>query len=824
VPGGGETWFRSLADMSALAIFVFRDKILYTNQAGEQLSGYPRDELASRSFWSLLHPDDRSRTREAWKASKAAKRRLGRMELRLHRRSGEERWIDLTASAIEILGRPATVGTAFDITERKLAELALATSEERLELAHRAARSLSWEWDPETDGLTFSEYANELLGFAVGDLIRTGEQFRRYVHVDDQDRLNRALMRTLKGGGDLSVEIRCISPNGTVRWLAEKALAVRDEKGWTTKVIGVAHDITERKIAEEALFQEKERALVTLASIADGVIRTDSRGTIDYLNPVARQLTGWTMAEAYGRPVGDVYRVVDDAGGQPSLNPVDRCLKEERNIVYPGDRRLVRKDGARFSIHDSAAPIRNRHGQIIGAILVFKDLTQLRRVEQEMVHLASHDPLTGLINRREFEARAGESLRGVRLDGRTAALCYLDLDEFKLVNDTCGPTAGDQMILQIAGQISTTLEPGDVLARLGGDEFGILMPDRPLEQARTTAERVAQTVARYRFSWQDRIFSISVSGGLVALSADLHDFATVMSAADAACYVAKERGGGRIHEYEPGDQAIAERYGQMQWISRIHKALDERRFCIFQQRIVPLRDLTQPTFCELFIRLRDGSGKIVEPESFIPAAERYGLITSIDRWMVHAALSHLSEQSRGGVNWRFAINLSGQSLSDQSFLRFVITQFDRSRVPPECILFEITETSAIGDLPRAMRFMSTLREMGCRFVLDDFGKGLSSFGYLKNLPVDFLKIDGQFVRDLTQDRIQRALVASIHDIGQVMGLQTIAESVETEETLDALRNIGVDYVQGFLLARPEPLELDSGISSRLTDERQTDSA
>jgi diguanylate cyclase (GGDEF)-like protein/PAS domain S-box-containing protein len=810
--------------MSALAIFVFRDKILYTNQAGELLSGYPREDLANRTFWGLLHPDDRSRTREAWKASRVAQRQMGRMELRLHRRSGEERWIDLTANAIEILGRPATVATAFDITERRLAEMALAKSEERLELAHRAARSLSWEWDPETDALGFSEYANELMGFAVQDLIRTGEQFRRYVHADDQDRLNRALLRSLKGGGDLSVEIRCISPNGTVRWLAEKALAVRDEKGWTTKVIGVAHDITERKIAEEALFQEKERALVTLASIADGVIRTDSRGTIDYLNPVARQLTGWTMAEAYGRPVGDVYRVVDDAGGQPSLNPVDRCLKEERNIVYPGDRRLVRKDGARFSIHDSAAPIRNRHGAIIGAILVFKDLTQLRRVEQEMVHLASHDPLTGLINRREFEARVGESLRAARVDGRAAALCYLDLDEFKLVNDTCGPTAGDQMILQIAGQISTTLEPGDVLARLGGDEFGILMPDRPFEQARTTAERVAQTVARYRFSWQDRLFSISVSGGLVALSADLHDFATVMSAADAACYVAKERGGGRIHEYEPGDQAIAERYGQMQWISRIHKALDERRFCIYQQRILPLRDVSQPTFCELFIRLRDDAGKLVEPESFIPAAERYGLITSIDRWMVQAALSHLSEQSRGGVNWRFAINLSGQSLSDQSFLRFVTEQFDRSRVPPQCILFEITETSAIGDLPRAMRFISALKEMGCRFVLDDFGKGLSSFGYLKNLPVDFLKIDGQFVRDLTQDRIQRALVASIHDIGKVMGLQTIAESVETEETLDALREIGVDFVQGFLLARPEPLELDSGISSRLIDERRTDSA
>jgi diguanylate cyclase (GGDEF)-like protein/PAS domain S-box-containing protein len=812
--------------MSSLAIFVFRDKILYTNRAGETLTGYSSEELAQHSLLSLIHPDHRNRARAARKTTRESTGASGRIELRIRHQSGDERWIEFATAPIEILGKPATVGTAFDITERKIAELALAESEERLELAHRAARSLSWEWDPENDKLSFSAYADELLGFPVHELIHTGDDFRRYVHADDQERLNRALIRSLKGGGDLSIEIRCISPNGTVRWLAEKALAVRNARGWTTKVIGVAHDITERKIAEEALFQEKERALVTLASIADGVIRTDSRGTIDYLNPVARQLTGWTMAEAYGRPVGEVYRVVDDATGQPSLNPVDRCLKEQRNIVYPGDRRLVRKDAAHFSIHDSAAPIRDRHGAIIGAILVFKDLTQLRKVEEEMVHLASHDPLTGLINRREFEARVGECLRRVRLDGRTATLCYLDLDEFKLVNDTCGHTAGDQMILQIAGRIGSTLEPGDLLARLGGDEFGILMPDRPLEQARTTAERVAQTVARFRFSWLDRMFSIGVSGGLVTLSSELHDFASVMSAADAACYVAKERGGGRIHEYEPGDTAIAERYGQMQWISRIHKALDERRFRIYRQRIQPLRDPDEPGFYELFIRLQGDGGEIVEPDTFIPAAERYGLITSIDRWMVSSALGHLAEHSQGPPDWRFAINLSGLSLSDQSFLEFVVKQFRRTRVPAHRILFEITETAAIGDLARAMRFMSVLKEMGCRFVLDDFGKGLSSFGYLKNLPVDYVKIDGEFVRDLAQDRIQQALVTSINDIGRVMGLRTIAEAVETNETLDALRRIGVDFVQGYLLDRPEPLEADSGVEiPRLDDDlRRSDSA
>lgn len=801
-------WFRSLADSTSTAIFVYRDKFLYVNRACERLCGYSANELAHLSFWELVHPDYQEFVRNRDAARLRGEDVPTRYELKILTKGGDERWLDFTSGALEIDGQPAAVGSAFDITERKEVELALVDSEERLNLAQRAARSLSWEWVVDTDALEFSDYANELLGFPVRDMVKTGEEFQRFIHQEDRPRLQRAVRRTVQGGGDLSCEIRCVSPQGDVRWLAEKALAIRDESGWTSKIIGVAHDITERKIAEEALFQEKERALVTLASIADGVIRTDAQGAIDYLNPVAQRLTGWRLAESYGRPLSGIYQVVDEASGKQALNPVDLCLQEQRSVVYPGPRRLVHRDGRQFAIHDSAAPIRNRQGVLTGAVLVFKDLSELREVEHEMERLARHDPITGLINRREFEAHLEETLQTARLEGRPSALCYLDLDQFKLINDTCGHVAGDQLVQQVASMLIGNADEQDTIARLGGDEFGILLPGREIADAQDHVEELLAELRDYRFSWEDRLFGVGVSGGLVPITEDSPEAAELLSAADAACYVAKEGGGNRIHIYQPGDQAVAERYGEMQWISRIHKAFDEDRFQLYQQRIEALEaDGDEPPMCELLIRLEDESGHMIDPDAFIPAAERYGLISAIDRWVVRQALRRLA--ALGGDDsedeLRFTINISGQSLGEKGFQEFVVRQFESTGVDPQLVYFEITETSAIADLPHAMQFIAALKSMGCRFVLDDFGKGLSSFSYLKNLPVHYLKIDGDFVRNLTSDPIQAALVDSIHQIGRVMGLQTIAECVENEETLEALRRIGVDYVQGFYFSYPEPL-------------------
>ncbi|HEY0513665.1 MAG TPA: EAL domain-containing protein [Thermoanaerobaculia bacterium] len=587
---------------------------------------------------------------------------------------------------------------------------------------------------------------------------------------------------------------------------------LRSDQGEITGCIGIAVDITERKHAEEALYREKERAQVTLASIGDGVVRTDAEGTIDYLNPVAERLTGWKAEEAIGRTVSEVFQVVDELTRKPLTDPVARCLAEKRVVESPGHALLLSLDAKEYSVRGSAAPIYDRSGAALGAVLVFKDVTQLRGMEREMVYLASHDALTGLINRREFEVRLKRAIRGARAERRHHVLLYLDLDEFKVVNDTCGHLVGDEMLKQITALLRSRVRRSDVLARLGGDEFGVLLEDCPIDHARQIAEEMRRTVHEFRFCWRDQIFEVGVSLGLVPINADSGDLAQVLSAADAACYVAKDRGRNRVHEYEIDDTLVAERYGEMQWIHRIHRAFEDKRFRLFYQLIQPIggESSSRDLLCEVFIRMLDRNGNVIEPGAFIVAAERYHLISSIDRWVVKTAFSALAEAQRR--EWSrpvlFAINLSGQSLGEEDFLAFVVEELEKSAVDSRRICFEITETAAISKLDSAMRFISALKAKGCRFILDDFGSGLSSFAYLRDLQVDFLKIDGEFVQNMLEDRVKRAMVESINQIGHVMGLQTIAEWVENRQTHDALRELGVDYAQGFWLCRPQPLVHD----------------
>ncbi len=585
--------------------------------------------------------------------------------------------------------------------------------------------------------------------------------------------------------------------------------ALRDAQGRVSGTIGVAMDVTERQQAEEDLYRESELAEVTLASIGDGVIRTDAEGAIDYVNPVAERLTGWTGLEAAGRPVAEVFALFDEITRRPIACPVGRCLAENRVVESPGHALLVRADGVEFSVRDSAAPIRDRAGNLIGSVLVFKDVTQLRGLEREMIYLASHDALTGLINRREFEARLKRALRSTRNQNRRHALLYLDLDEFKVVNDTCGHLAGDEMLKQITALLRSRVRRIDCLARLGGDEFGVLLEDCPLPQARQIAEELRGTVREFRFRWKDQVFEVGVSTGLVPLDEGSGDLAAVLSAADAACYVAKESGRNRVHEYEADDTLVAERYGEMQWIHRIHRALEDRLFRLYYQPIQPLAPdgAGRDVLCEVLIRMLDDRGRVLSPAAFIAAAERYHLVGSVDRWVVRTALRAAAESQRRDCSKRllFAINLSGQSLSDDTFLDYVVAQLVESGVDSRRISFEITETAAISKLDGATRFIRVLREMGCRFVLDDFGTGLSSFAYLRDLPVDYLKIDGEFIKNMLDDQVKRALVESINQIGHVIGVQTIAEWVENRATLDAVKKIGVDYAQGYWIARPQPL-------------------
>ena len=566
----------------------------------------------------------------------------------------------------------------------------------------------------------------------------------------------------------------------------------------------------EKKRSEDALFLEKVRAQVTLESIGDGVITTDAEGRIVYMNPVAEQFTEWKGDAARGKPLSEVFKIFDENSNRLEEYPIHYCLQEGRIIRHDSHHLLMSHEGGKIEVQDSAAPIRDRDGAILGAVVVFHDVTEIQSMARRMAFLASHDPLTGLLNRREFETRLNQVLESAQAGRREHALLYLDLDQFKIVNDTCGHIAGDELLKQLANHMQKEIRASDVLARLGGDEFGVVLEDCSVDKAKQIADLLRQSVKDFRFLWESRTFEIGVSIGLVPISRDSGGITEVLSAADSACYVAKDHGRNRIHIYQPGDRAMAQRRGEMQWVHRLRQGLENNSFDLYCQAIVPLGEEASPSarFYEILVRVQDED--LVLPAAFIPAAERYHLMPSIDRWVIKTVFSMLEEyQARSGGgepgSARFAINLSGQSLGDEKFLEFVMQQFAQHHISPASICFEITETAAIANLARARDFIARLKSMGCRFALDDFGSGLSSFGYLKSLSVDYLKIAGDFIEGMVEDPVDHAMVDAINQIGHVMGLTTIAESVENAPILNSIREMGVDYAQGLGIDTPKPL-------------------
>ncbi|MCR4304034.1 MAG: EAL domain-containing protein [Gallionella sp.] len=562
-------------------------------------------------------------------------------------------------------------------------------------------------------------------------------------------------------------------------------------------------EIEQRQRAEMQLYEAKERAEVTLHSIGDAVISTDAGGRIEYLNPTAEKLTGWTGPEARGRPLAEIFCIVNEQTRDALESPVERVLREGRTGGLDEHTLLIARDGGETAIDESAAPICDRNGQVTGVVLVFHDVGHTRRLTSQLTHQATHDSLTGLPNRAEFESRLQQLVESARPDPRGHAMGYLDMDQFKVVNDTCGHTAGDELLRQFSSLLREHVRDSDVVARLGGDEFGILLIHCDPENAERSINALLGKIRKYRFLWEEHSFDVGASIGLVSIAAGQCSLSQIMSAADVACYAAKDAGRNRLHIYHSDDNELRQRHTNMQWVSRLRKAIDENRLCLYAQPIVPVARPGAPIHHEILLRLRDEQGQLVPPNAFIPAAERYNLMPQIDRWVLRATLDLM----RGlAGNCRLAINISGQSLCDADFLRFATEQIDKSGINPDRLCFEITETAAIAHLNLAKHFISTLRAKGCLFSLDDFGSGLSSFAYLKNMKVDYLKIDGGFVKDMVDDPIDRAMVAAIHGVGQAMGIRTIAEFVETPEILAALAKIGVDYAQGYGIARPMPVE------------------
>ena len=691
--------------------------------------------------------------------------------------------------------------------ERVRMEVRLARLEERVQLAQSAANDGMWDFDVETNEVYFSPRWKSMLGYTDED-ISGSPDWRGLVHPEDLTKVQNAISEHVAGKTPLFESVhRMRHRNGDWRWVVSRAKARVDKHGRLLRLVGVELDITERKLYEEALFREKESAQITLQSIGDGVITTDASSTIDYINPVAEELTGWRLEDAMGKPVEEIFRAFHEETCEPLENPLSVAIRRIRPIKSVRPMLLIRRDGNELYVESTAAPIRDGGNKVAGGVLVFHDVSESRELNRRLSYHASHDLLTGLVNRREFEARLERALKSAKAREASYALCYLDIDQFKIINDSCGHSAGDALLSQVGALLKSKVRWRDTLSRLGGDEFGVLLESCSLDEAMRTAETLREAVRNFRFTWEDRVFRLGASIGVVPITADNEDVASVLSAADSACGAAKEGGRNRVHSFAENDIELMRRRREMQWAARINAALEEGRFELYRMQIQPLQRVEPGAHYELLLRLRDENGRIVAPNDFITAAERYGITPAIDRWVIENAFRWLvSEADEREKLLLCSINLSGQSLGDDKFLPFVIEQFQRSGLQASKICFEITETAAVASFSQANRFIHSLKELGCKFALDDFGTGLSSFGYLKHFPVDFLKIDGSFVREILRDPIDREMVRSINEIGHLTGKQTIAEWAENAEIIEVLRGLGVDYAQGYGVSQPQRVQ------------------
>jgi Amt family ammonium transporter len=547
----------------------------------------------------------------------------------------------------------------------------------------------------------------------------------------------------------------------------------------------------------------EQRARVMLSSVEDAVILLDADGKVEFANLAAEGMTGYHNRQMVGRRLTEVYQIFDESN--PEKHPLDfeQIINgEEKPLV------LKHREGLSLPVQQSITHLKDEEGSLESTVLVFKDTSQSRKLAAQLSWQSSHDPVTRLYNRSEFDRQLAALLHQPVDTQRGHCLLYLDVDRFTIVNDNCGHAAGDELLRQLASLMKQSIRNSDLLARMGGDEFGILLTQCSLDAALRIADNIRRSIQGFRFVYGDKSFSQSVSIGMVAINDQSKDLKQILSFADSACFSAKEEGRNKVHIYDPLGSSAAKRHGEAKWVTQIRSALDQDRFTLFVQPIKSLQQEGASEHVEVLIRMLDESGGLILPGAFIPAAERFDLMPSVDRWVVDRLFRFIDDNRDAclAAGRRYFINLSGHSLCDEDVLQMILDRIKDYDIPQGMLCFEVTETAAISNLTSAEHFMRTLQRFGCEFALDDFGSGLSSFGYLKHLPVEYLKIDGAFVKEMLDNLIDDSMVDAINRIGHIMGLETIAEFVENDQVLHRLKSIGIDYAQGYGICRPYPIE------------------
>jgi len=665
-------------------------------------------------------------------------------------------------------------------------------------------------------------YANpqfaDLLGVNRIDVI--GRRLADLVPPEQAELVSGNLQRSLSGEESPSrFEIDLIGMQGQLSRL-EVSTSVIEHEGTRALLISGVEVIPTQTVSTIAsgatgIFElgARSRARLALESLGEALITTDAEGRIDYANPAAAMLLGTTIEELQQQTLDQVITLVDETDRKLLKDPVDLALRGTTTVGL-GRRAflLARRAGSERSIELTASPLRSRDNaseEITGAVVMLHDVTELRGLTRQMSYQATHDPLTGLVNRREFERRLGEALDAARRGDGMHVLCFVDLDHFKQVNDSAGHQAGDNLLREVAKLMRESVRDSDTVARLGGDEFALLLTGCPLQKGRQIADDLARKVGEHRFVWRDRIHNVGTSIGLLELARDSGSVEEMLAAADSACYVAKKQGAGRVVVYSARDEVAARQSGEIHWLRTLQAALRDNSFRLYWQPIISAygENGGGPAM-EVLVRLADEHGHDLASIELVRAAERYRLMGLVDRWVVQTTLTALG---RGAIalppHRTLALNISGQTLEDAQFLEFVVDCFDRSGVEPTQICFEISEASVAANLDAARRFVGVLHGMGCQFALDDFGSDLGSFSGLKNLPMDFLKIDGSFTRNLARDSVNQAMVTATIKLARSLNFRVIAEQVEDAAGLEAARSMGVDYLQGYAVGRPQPLNL-----------------
>lgn len=802
-----ENRFRMAMKHSAIGMALMRSdgQWLAVNNAFCHLTGYSEPELLQRNFRDIAHPDDLDDDLAQFESLLHGGVLSYQKERRYLTREGKSVWVRLSVSvAYNRDNHRYFITQIEDIHAAKLAEKQLEESRRRLELAVTAGQVGIWQYNLKTETLVwdarmYALYDVEQNGPHEGSL----DMWRQAVHADDVGVAEAAMLAAVEAQSLLDIEFRIIRQDGQVRYIRARAEVLLDDEGEPLGVLGTNWDVSDAKQLQASLAEEKARLRVTLNSIADGVIATDQQGAVSFMNPVAESLTGWREHEAYGVAVDNIFTVVMD-DGQTSMCPISIALRGGDASVLREGTTLVSRDGSRYDIQDSAAPLKNESGDVIGAVMVFRDVSARRAMQKKLHYHATHDSLTGLTNRREFEHALQTTLE--QADGEWNMLCFIDLDRFKVVNDTAGHVAGDALLRECARVIAKQTREGDVLARLGGDEFGLILRRCPPQRAVQIAERLIATLDDLRFTWNESLYDIGASVGLVQLDDNILTVEAAMSRADVACYAAKYRGRSQVSVYTPDDSEASRRHHELQMAAGLNDSLAENRFLLYGQEIRPIQGCAEEEIhYEVLLRLRDQDGAVLSPGAFIPAAERYQVMPKIDRWVLKEVFVNLKAQLAQLPHMQLSINLSATSLDDSEFIAYLEQLLRDSQLEPSRFTFEITETTVVNQMSSAISVLETIRSWGCKVALDDFGSGFSSFSYLKQFAVDSVKIDGSFVRNMLNNQVDGTIVESINEVAHRLGVKTVAEYVEDLAMLPALEKAGVDYAQGYAIGKPVSL-------------------